>query len=281
MLRTLAVTLAAASAIVPLSAQPQNYASSVVAYSPGTGFATDFATGQGLTNAAAALGEPSRSTPGPFGGPVDPFNPPYLGDQIVSIGAGGSLTVGLSAPLANLPNRRFGLDFTIFGNAGFVITNANYTGGGITDGSLFGANSGSSSVSVSADGITFFQLDSARGHAVDTLFPTEGSGNFDVPVDPSLTPTSFGGLDLAGIRALYAGSAGGASFDLDWAQDATGQKVFLPEVRFIRISVLSGAAEIDGLVEVSLVPEPATCALMLAGLCGTALRASSKRSWRT
>jgi hypothetical protein len=40
----------------------------------------------GFTNATAALFEPSRVTPGMFGGPVDPFSPPYLSSQVVSVG---------------------------------------------------------------------------------------------------------------------------------------------------------------------------------------------------
>jgi hypothetical protein len=280
MVKTFALTIAAAGILFPIAAQAANYASSVLDYSPGVGYATDFSTGAGLTNAASALGEPSRSIPGPFGGPVDPFNPPYLGEQVVWIGAGGSLTVGLSAPISRDASHPFGLDFTIFGNTGFVITNGDYTGGGVTDGTLFGANSGSSVVSVSADGVNFYPLDPARGYAVDSLFPTDGSGNFDLPVNPSLAGSDFRGLDLAGIRARYAGSGGGTSFDVDWAQDGSGQSVLLPEVRFVRISVLSGAVEIDGIAGISAVPEPAPGVLLglslVAGFLGKLFRRSRR-----
>src|SRR5438552_14815664 len=108
--------LALASLFVSLTARAQ-YAGSVVSYVPGIGFSP------GFTNPAAALGEPSRSTPGDFGGPVDPFDPPYLPGQLVSMGAGGSLTVKFSRPVLNHPQNRFGIDFVIFGNAGFYITN--------------------------------------------------------------------------------------------------------------------------------------------------------------
>lgn len=252
------------SASLPLGAA--EYADSVVAYSTGTGYATDFSTGEGFTNAAAALGEPSRTTPGPFGGPVDPFNPPYLKDQLVSIGAGGSLTLGLSSPILNNPNNPFGLDFIIFGNAGFVITNNNFSGGGITDGTLFGSNPGATRVWVSADNVSYYELNPARTAGFDSLYPTDGAGDFELPVDPTLAGSDFGGLDLAGIRSRYHGSGGGSGFDIGWAIDSAGQAVVLPEVRFIRLDVLSGAAEVDGLAAVNVVPEPPPWTLLPWGV---------------
>ncbi len=258
--RNTCLMLVCASIAIPSTIRAASYADSLVAYSPGTGYAA------GYTNASAALGEPSRITPGQFGGPVDPFDPPFLQDQVVSIGAGGSLTVGFTNPILNSPSHAFGLDFMIYGNAGFAITNGDYSGGGITDGSLLGANPGTTRVSVSADNVTYYPLDPARAPVVDTLFPTDGSGSFDIPVDPALTKDSFAGLGLGGIAALYNGSAGGAGFDLGWAQDANGQPVTLTEVRFIRIDVLSGVAEVDGLAAPGLVPEPAPW--MLLGCAG-------------
>src|ERR1051326_4702225 len=160
------------------------YASSVVSYVPGSGFAP------GLTNPASALGEPSRVTPGMYGGPVDPFDPPYLASQLVSIGAGGLLTVKFSQPVLNHPLNRFGIDFIIFGNSFFVITNAidpitfDWIGTPATDGSLFGNNAGGTRVSVSRDGINFYQLNPALAPTVDTLFPTDREGDFHTPVDP-------------------------------------------------------------------------------------------------
>jgi hypothetical protein len=210
---------------------------------------------------------------------VDPFNPPYLKEQLVSIGSGGSLTLGFSSPILNLSDHShpFGLDFIIYGNAGFVITNGNFTGGGITDGSLFGGNSGTTRVSVSPDNQSYFTLDPARAPVVDALFPTDGSGSFDLPVDPRRTASDFAGAGLDGIRALYAGAAGGAGYDLAWAQDLNGQSVILPEVRFIRIEVLSGAAEIDGISAVGIVPEPSPGVLLALALGGMVLL--QRRRW--
>jgi hypothetical protein len=224
-------------------------AASIVSYDPGTGYAPRY------TNSSAVLGEPSRTNP--FGETTDPFNPAYGTNQILSLGAGGSVTVQFQQPVLNHPNNIFGLDFTIFGNSGFIITNAfdpvtfEWIGTPATDGSLFAQNTGASRVLVSRDGRTFYELDPARAPTVDLLFPTDGVGHFGTPVDPTLGQEDFAGLTLEEIRALYNGSAGGASYDISWAGDEQGNAVFLPEISFIRVEVVTGKAEIDDFVIVS------------------------------
>jgi hypothetical protein len=249
--------LALASVLLVSSLPAAPFADAVVDYVPGTGFAS------GYTDPTRALGEPARVTPGLFGGPVDPFNPPYLTSQLVSLGAGGVLTVQFNSPILNRAANPFGLDFLIFGNAGFIITNAldpdfNFLGTPATDGSLFAHNNGATRVSVSADGLTFYALNPLLTPTVDGLFPTDGSGDFQRPVNPALGGGDFAGQTLAGIRALYAGSGGGAGYDLDWAQDGNGQSVALAQASFVRVEVLSGKSEIDAF---AVVPEPATWAL--------------------
>jgi hypothetical protein len=86
---------------------------------------------------------------------------------------------------------------------------------------------------------------------VDNLFPTDGAGNFRIPVAPTVTQQDFAGLTLDGIREVYNGSGGGASFDISTAQDEHGRRVFLQAIRFIRVDVLSGKAEIDGFAAVA------------------------------
>src|SRR5262245_42318236 len=178
--------LALAGILASFEAQAQ-FAESVVSYEPGTGFSP------GYTNAEAALGEPSRVTPGTFGGPVDPFAPAYLSSQLVSLGTGGSLTLKFSKPVLDHPQNRFGIDFIIFGNTGFIITNEfdlntfDWIGTPATDGSIFGNNPGASRVSISRDGVTFYELKPIVAFGVDGLLPTEGSGDFHVPADPTLT----------------------------------------------------------------------------------------------
>lgn len=256
-LSTIASALALALALLPgPDSRAANYGASVVSYLPGTGAAP------GYDQPQAALGEPSRITPGEFGSPVDPFSSPWQPGQLLSVGSGGSLTLQFQHPVLNQPGNPFGLDFMIFTSAAFMIVNGDFTGGGITDGSLFGDNAGSSRVSVSADGSLFFTLDPARAPKVDGLFPTDGSGDFALPVDPSLAPAAFDGLGLAGIRNLYAGSGGGTGYDLGWARDAQGQPVNLDSILFVRIEIDGDRAEIDA---VSAVPEPGTVPLLVLG----------------
>ncbi len=267
-LRPLLLGAVALHLTLPLRAQ---YASEVVSYTPGTGIATEFGTGLPYSLTGAALGEPSRITPGLFGGPVDPFAPPYLREQLLSVGAGGSVTVKFAQPVFDSPLHPFGVDFQVFGGSGFIVTNAfaedfSYIGTPATDGSLFGAQEGTSRVSVSTDGVTFYPLDPAFARPVDGLFPADGQGNFGVPVNPAFTELTFAGKSLAEIRALYAGSGGGMGYDLAWARNGAGGAVSLAEINYVRIEVLSGRAEIDGFSAVAAVPEPAMWALLAAGL---------------
>jgi hypothetical protein len=183
-----------------------------------------------------ALGPPA-STP-------NPFSPPYHTDQIVSLGVGGSLTLRMGSSVVHSPASPFGIDFQVFGNSFFLITNGNYSGGGITDGSVYG-NGASTRVEVSADGVTWYTLNALQAPAVGGLFPTDGAGDPQVPVNPALTNTDFAGFGLAGIRSLYGGSAGGAGFSLAWAQDTNGNYVNLPIARFIRLDVLGAKAQVD------------------------------------
>ena len=262
MSKTRSFALAAASLALVVRVQAASFADAVINYNSGADFAA------GFTDPLVALGEPSRVTPGTFGGPVDPFDPAYLKSQIVSLGVGGTLTVRLGTPIFNDPAHLFGTDFLIFGNAGFIITNEfdlntyTWVGTPATDGSLFGADATGTRVSVSADGINFFTLNPALAPIVDGLFPTDGSGDFSQPVNPALNAGSFAGQDLAGIRSLYNGSGGGRGFDISWAQDGGGNSVSLASINFVRVEVLGGNAEIDGF---AVVPEPAGASILLLG----------------
>ena len=260
--KTLLAVFASAATALTTSVQPAGFANSVVSYNPGAG-----AT---YTNATSAVGEPSRVTPRQFGGPVDPFSPPYLSEQLVSVGAGGHLVLQFDSLVMNNPANPFGMDFIIFGNSGFIITNGDFTGGGITDGSLFGANSsGETRVSVSSDGASFYELSPSLAPVVDSPFPTDGSGNFHTPLDPVLTTASFSGKNLTQIRALYSGSAGGAAYDIAWARNPQGQPANLSGIQYVRIDVLSDVSDIDGIAMV--IPEPHTWALLAGGLAAFAL----------
>jgi hypothetical protein len=259
-MKIVCLTLALASLLVIPTIMHAQFASSVTSYTEGNGVAS------GYNDPTAALGAPSTQTVDPdpvFGGtfPVDPFDAPYLSDQIVGVGTGGSLTLQFNTPIQNNPNNPFGLDFIIFGHAGFI---EDFSTGTAVDGSLYTGGTSDVRVSVSADGTTFYTLYPALTPQVDGLFPTDGSGNPFLPVNPALTATDFAGQDLTGIRALYNGSAGGAGFSLAWAIDSNGQSVSLSSINYVRLEVLNDGtpAYID---TISVVPEPATWTLAITG----------------
>lgn len=247
--RSVSVAFALIVATSSTFASPGNR---VVSYDPGTGYVPEY------TRPEVVLGEPGRVNP--FGEFVDPFNPPYGTNQVLSVGAGGSLVIQLHKPILNHPRNIDGLDFTIFGNSGFIVTNEfdlttyDWIGTPATDGTLFGESTGETRVSVSFNGRRFYTLHPAVAPRVDAFPPTDGAGDFHIPVDPTLTADNFVGVTLDDIRDLYAGSGGGASFDISWAVDARGRRVWLPMIRFIRIDVISGKAEIDGFSAVGRLP---------------------------
>ena len=195
----------------PVLAGP--FASTVVHYTAGSNVPA------GYDDPTASLGAPTRSTgDGPYDGDVTPFNAPYLPDQVVAIGAGGSLVVGFDQLVTDDPSNPFGIDLLIYGNAFLGIDFET----GIADGVIFGEPA---RVSVSQDGLTWVDAD---GIFADALFPTLAyqdptgpfsSGgtiptSFTRPVDPSLTRADFVGRDIAQIAALYDGGAGGVGLDL-------------------------------------------------------------------
>lgn len=263
-MHTTAALAAAALLFVPQLARAQ-FAASVAGYASGVGFQA------GYTDPTRALGAPALTLD--YQPWVDPFNPPYAATALVSIGAGGQLTLAFATPIVDAPWHRFGVDFIIHGNDGFLdIAWPN----GVTDGSLFSSFEppALSRVWVSADNAAFFELrpPAWASAQVDTYFPSDAAGTLGLPVNPALGPADFAGKDLAGIRALYAGSAGGTGFDLAWAVDAAGQPVSLDSVAFVKIEVLSGKVEVDAVVTV---PEPAVGALLALG--GTLWAAARRR----
>ena len=228
-IRSLAIT-GAFTVVIAAHAQ---FATSVIGYNSGTGFAA------GFTNASAALGAPAA------GASITPFAPPFSKSQLVSIGTNGSITLQFNPPIIRNPSNPFGVDFQIFGNTFFAITNGNFSGGGITSGALGGNNPTATRVEVSADGTNWFTLNTNLAPVADGLFPTDGIGDPRLPVNPALTTNNFGGQNLSGIRTLYNGSAGGSGYSLDWVRDTNGNYVDLPIARFVRVNVLANKSEID------------------------------------
>src|SRR5262249_4489051 len=80
------------------SARATPFGSAVVAYQPGSNAPL------GYTDPSSALGPPARATGnGAFDGDVTPFNTPYLAQDVVSIGAGGSLGPRFDRPAGDDP----------------------------------------------------------------------------------------------------------------------------------------------------------------------------------
>jgi hypothetical protein len=269
-----AATLAG-SAVLTFNASAQ-FATSVVDYQSGTGFATEFGTGAPYTDSSTALGAPATATTGEFGAPISPFNVPFEKEQIVSLGAGGSLTVQFANPIQNNAANPYGIDFLIFGSAGFI--DADWPNG-VSDGtgSIFGNNvSEVTRVYVGNSTDNMYLLNPSLAPIVDGMFPTDASGNFHLPVDPSFNNASFANRTMAEMSAMYGGSAGGTGFDLAWAVDGLNNPVALDNIQFIRVDVLSGRSEIDAFSAV-MVPEPST--IVLAAL-GSSLLLIARRNRR-
>ena len=218
-----------------------NFADSIISYDPGVGYAKTF-SGEGYTNASAALGQPNRET---SFGPVQPFNPPFDVDEIVSLGTNGSIVLRMAAPIINAN----GVDFVLYGNAGFI--DIDYPNGRTdSSASTFGENPGATRVWVSEDNSSYYLLNPALAPVADSLFPTDSAGQFGIPLNSALRRSDFANVTSQQIRELYAGSAGGTAYNVAWAQDGSDNPVFLNAIRFVRIEVLTGRVELDGIAAV-------------------------------
>jgi hypothetical protein len=233
------------------------FADEVISYVPGVGAAA------GYGNPNVALGSPERFTgEGAFPAAVTPFNGPWLPDEILSIGRGGSLTVRFDEPVVDDPSNPFGVDLLIFSNAFFFdpetfapIANAVDTDGG--------------TVEVSADGVIWHTI---QNGIADGTFPTLGYSDltdpyavspgavlsdFTKPVNPAL---NWLGMDMVQLVAAYDGSGGGIGIDFA----GTG----LSEISFVRVSLAAdapGNIEIDAFSDVAAIPAPGGMIVVGAG----------------
>ena len=269
-MRAIALTVVCVLSVPSAAAFASSFATEVVSYTPGTNVPA------GYDDPNAALGSPGRITgTGPYDGDVTPFNAPYLSSDVVTVGAGGELTLSFDHPVVANPAHPYGIDVLVFGNAFLGIDFDT----GLADGTIF-AEPGH--IAVSQDGVHWTDVPNVFA---DSLFPTMGYQNTPGPfasggtiptsytkaVNPALTAASFAGKDLAGIAALYAGSGGGAGIDLT----ALG----LPWIEYVRVYQLPGdtfSTEVDA---ISAVPEPA--ALTLVGVGALALTPGRARRRRT
>jgi hypothetical protein len=222
------------------------FADSVVSYDAGTGVAN------GYTDPTTAIGEPTRFTgEGIWPSVVSQFNPPFMTDELVSIGIGGELILSFDEPVFDDPANPYGIDLIVFGNTGFIDS---AWPSGVVDG-MFSNDGGQ--LEVSANGVTWVLVE---GVAADNTWPTCGyidSGiyddhagteptNFVLPIDPRLTVEDVEGVGIATLHEYYNTSGGGVPVDLA----GTG----VPSISFVRITVSVGSKlspEIDGISDVA------------------------------
>ncbi len=231
-------------AVAATSRADDPYADSVVSYVPGTGISSSY------ENTNAPLGAPSSTAT---------VTVPASGtNTIIGIGNGGELTLEFNSPILNDPtDHAYGLDFTVFGNDFFALGGGQisylYDHPGLT-------------LWVSEDNFTYYQLAAPQG--ADDSYPTEGSGDPGLPVNPSLSLSSFDGLTPAAAVADYAGSAGGSSYSISWAEDSQDNPVDIPEISYIKIEGTGGYGYVDAVARVESVPEPGEMALAAIGAVG-------------
>ncbi len=289
-LKSLAALTLATLSILPACAQ--TFATSVVS-SSGLG-------SNGLyNNPAAALGQPTTLINGIFDTPSGTYHDsmvyaPYATDPggnnvIVSLGATGSVTVKFDTPIVHSDQHWYGDDFIVFGNSAFTANSAITPTTDMSQvliGSAGGIyQNGTPTVRVSADGINFTTLTAPIWYPTNSYY---WSGNYAVnpsgwddsrledftkPINPSLTPASFGGVTVAyAANTLYGGSAGGAAFSLAGVLDASGNP--LTSIQYIQFNGGSGggAYNIDAVSRVSFasnaVPEPNAALVFAIGLLG-------------
>ena len=247
----IAIAIFVALGLIALPTSASDFANNVLSYVAGSNPAN------GFTNPLVALGPPERFTgEGISPGAVTPFHPCFRTNEIVSIGAGGQLTLGFEPPLRDQANNPFGIDFIVFGNSFF--TDAAYPSGVV---GALAADGGT--IQVSADGITWISIPNVFA---DGLCPTMGwvdGGAYattngviatdpNTPVDPTWTAASLSGKTYDELVDIYDGSAGGAGVDL--------ASVGLTQAIAVRIIVPTGIhpnVEIDAVARVHASGNPA------------------------
>ncbi|MDA1261544.1 MAG: hypothetical protein O3B75_01445 [Planctomycetota bacterium] len=247
----IAIAMAVIFVFFTLPALANDFATTVLSYVAGSNPAN------GFTNPLVALGPPERFTgEGIAPGVVTPFHPCFGTNEIVSIGAGGQLTLGFDPPLRDDAMNPFGIDFIVFGNSFF--TDAAFPSGVV---GALAADGGR--IQVTADGVTWITIENVLA---DGLCPTMGwvdappysqtngviATDPNTPVDPAWTAASLSGKTYDELVDIYDGSAGGAGVDL--------ASVGLTQAIAVRILVPTGFhpnVEIDAVARVHTTGNPA------------------------
>lgn len=226
-----------------LSLMVNPYADHIVSYDAGK------IDNPGYDVPEVALGAPERFTgEGVWPGVVSPFNAPWLASEIVSIGAGGHLTLHFDEPIVDDPTNPYGIDLLIFGNTGML----DDAWPSAIVGGVFSDDGGS--VEVSSDGKNWHTV---QGSLADGLWPANGytdsepygevegevETDFTLPIDPRLTLDMVMNLNCEQLLNYYGQSGGGNGIDIA----TTG----LSEVSFVRISAGKLSPEIDAVADVT------------------------------
>lgn len=181
---------------------------------------------------------------------------------VVTIRAGGHLTLEFQPPIQDRAGNWFGLDFIVFGNA-FLASNQPMTWQ--TQPLLTNILAAPDfvepmQVSVSPDGIRWYSYPVSNTSGADGYWPTQAfrwnaqagdwgaMSDFTKPVSPSLTRSQLSGQTLARAIELFDGSGGGTAFDL--------RPSGFRWVRYIRIDGNGG--EVDAVARVSRALVPAS-----------------------
>lgn len=236
-------------------AAPVNTAETVVSYDTGAN------TNETFQNPAAALGELNGDTG--FGG-LNPFNPPFSGEHIVIVGAGGHLTLKTHVPFSTT-----GYNLGVFVNNGFVDESADGSGRAGNPLQYFSPTP-KAKVSVSYNGLTWEYLNGEN--VIDFDKPTNVYLDTDISsyfqplgqqVADMAKPWVGNSSDLAGlgyddIRGKFDGSAGGNWLNLD--------SLVLDEAQFVRFEATDARMVVDAIATTEAVPEPAAGLAIVGGL---------------
>ncbi len=176
-----------------------DFALEALEYVEGTGVGTDWLSGDLFNNQDVAIGRPTVDTTGDDWyfpetepAPVNPVYPPFRSFEIVTIGAGGHLTLKFGHKVRDDENNPYGTDFIVFGNAFQVMPNSGawLNGNPETETVLGEGYYEPATVSVSQDGVTWYSFTNDPNFMKDnTNFVRLSADANDGPFADSFAPT--------------------------------------------------------------------------------------------
>jgi len=101
-------------------------------------------------------------------------------------------------------------------------------------------------------------------HGADDLYPTEGTGNPFLPVNPSLSVSSLSAKRRLRLSRFTMDRQGIFLFHF-LAEDTNGNAVDLSSISYVKVEGSSGYGYVDAFSRVESVPEPSSAAMLLVG----------------